>query len=132
VGARERAAVENVPNWKDWAVRVAASYDLFGNGKTALKANLGRYVASAALGFAELFNTLTAQSETRTWVDLDNNRSVLDANGNLQRSEVLGGTANFGQVGGTDRPDPALKREYNWEYGALVRRCSTSCCRACR
>jgi hypothetical protein len=120
VPARDRAAVENVPNWADWAVRLAGSYDLFGDGKTALKANVAKYVAAAALGFAELFNTLTAQSETRTWADLDNNRSVLDANGNLQRNEVVGGTANFGQVSGTDRPDPNLQREYNWETGVQI------------
>ena len=120
VPARDRPAVESVPNWKDWAIRLAGSYDLFGNGKTALKANVAKYVAAAALGFAELFNTLTAQSETRTWADLDGNRSVLDANGNLQRNEVLGGTANFGQVSGTDRPDPDLKREYNWETGVQI------------
>ena len=120
VPARERAAVENVPNWKDWAVRFAGSYDVFGDGKTALKANVGKYVASAALGFAELFNTLTATSETRTWQDLDGNRSVLDAQGNLQRDEIIGGTANFGQASGTDRPDPALKREYNWESGVQI------------
>ncbi len=120
VPARDRAAVENVPNWKDWAIRAAAAYDLFGNGKTALKANVGKYVASAALGFAELFNTMTAQTETRTWADLDGNRSVLDANGNLQRAEILGGTANFGQVSGTDRPDSSLRREYNWETGVQI------------
>jgi hypothetical protein len=120
VPARERAAVKNVPNWKDWAVRLAGSYDLFGNGKTALKANVAKYVASAALGFAEIFNTLTGQSETRTWTDLDGNRTVLDAQGNLQRNEILGGTANFGQVSGTDRPDPNLKREYNWESGVQL------------
>ena len=120
VPARDRSAVENVPNWKDWAIRLAASYDLFGNGKTAVKANVGKYVASAALGFAELFNTLTAQSETRTWRDLDGNRTVLDANGNLQREEIIGGTANFGQASGTDRPDPDLKREYNWESGVQI------------
>jgi hypothetical protein len=120
VGARDRGAVKNVPNWNDWAIRVAGSYDLFGNGKTAVKANVAKYLASAALGFAESFNTLVAQSETRTWADLDGNRSVLDAQGNLQRSEVLGGTANFGQVSGTDRPDPALQREYNWESGVQV------------
>jgi hypothetical protein len=120
VGERQRAAVENVPNWKDWAIRIAASYDLFGNGKTALKANVGKYVASAALGFAEIFNTLTAQSETRTWNDLDGNRTVFDANGNLQRNEIIGGTPTFGQVAGTDRPDPGLEREYNWEYGAQI------------
>ena len=120
VGARERGAVENVPNWKDWAVRFAGSYDLFGNGKTALKANVAKYIASAALGFAESFNTLVAASETRTWQDADGNRSVLDAQGNLQRNEIIGGTANFGQVSGTDRPDPNLKREYNWESGVQI------------
>ena len=120
VTARDRPAVENVPNWKDWAIRLAAAYDLFGTGKTAVKVNASKYVASAALGFAEAFNTLTAATETRTWRDLDGNRSVLDAAGNLQRNEIIGGTANFGQASGTDRPDPALKREYNWEYGASI------------
>jgi hypothetical protein len=120
VPARERAAVENVPNWKDWAIRVAASYDVFGNGKTALKVNVGKYIQSAALGFAANFNTLVGQSETRNWNDADGNRSVLDAQGNLQRNEILGGTANFGQVSGTDRPDPNLKREYNWETGVQI------------
>ena len=120
VAARDRPAVENVPNWHDWAIRLAAAYDLFGTGKTAIKVNASKYVASAALGFAEAFNTMTAASETRTWNDADGNRSVLDANGNLQRNEILGGTANFGQASGTDRPDPALQREYNWEYGATI------------
>jgi hypothetical protein len=120
VPAREAPAVPNVPNWRDWALRLAAAYDLFGTGKTALKVNASKYVASAALGFADTFNTLTAQSETRTWRDLDGNRSVLDANGNLQRNEILGGTANFGQVSGTSRPDPNLKREHNWEYSASI------------
>ncbi len=120
VGVRERPAVENVPNWHTWAIRLAASWDVFGTGKTAVKANVGKYVASAALGYAELFNTLTVQSETRNWVDLDNNRSVLDASGNLQRAEIVGGTPNFGQASGTIRPDPNLKREYNWEYGVSV------------
>jgi len=31
---------------------------------------------------------------------------------------VFGGTSNFGQV--TNRPDPDLKRGYNWEYSAMV------------
>jgi hypothetical protein len=35
--------------YKDWTPKVAAAYDLFGDGRTALKVNLGRYVLGQAL-----------------------------------------------------------------------------------
>ena len=38
-------AVNDVPNWKDINPRLGAAYDLFGNGRTALKFAIGRYVA---------------------------------------------------------------------------------------
>ena len=41
--------IKNVPNWKDVDPRVGVSYDLFGNGKTALKASVGRYVVGASM-----------------------------------------------------------------------------------
>jgi hypothetical protein len=102
----------------DWSARLAGAYDLFGTGKTALKLSAGKYVASEATGFAATFNGMTYATQTRAWVDVDRNGSILDANGNLQFNEVLGGTSNFGQI--TTRPDPALDRGYNWEYDALV------------
>src|SRR5262249_4254857 len=36
IAARNFPAISDVPNWNDWSVRTAVSYDLFGNGKTAL------------------------------------------------------------------------------------------------
>lgn len=118
IQARNFAAIENVPNWSDWSVRAAAAYDVFGNGKTAIKANASKYIASAAAGYAAIFNGMTYSTQTRAWIDLDGNKSLFDAAGNLQFGEVFGGTSNFGQI--TSRPDPDLRRGYNWEYNASV------------
>jgi hypothetical protein len=119
---RNFAAIPNVPNWNDWSVRFAGAYDLFGNGKTAIKANASKYIASAAAGYAANFNPMTycgsCAGATRQWIDFDSNKSIFDAAGNIQFNEVFGGTANFGQV--TNVVDPDLKRGYNWEYSASV------------
>jgi Carboxypeptidase regulatory-like domain len=118
IGARDFPAIPNVPNWNDWAVRLAAAYDLFGTGRTAIKANAGKYVASQAAGYAQTFNGMSGVTQTVTWNDLDRNGTILDANGNIQVNEVGPRTANFGQV--TVRPDPAIARPYNWEYSAVL------------
>jgi hypothetical protein len=119
---RNFPAIPNVPNWNDFSIRLAGAYDLFGNGKTAIKANASKYIASAAAGYAQNFNPMTycgsCAGATRLWVDFDGNRSILDSAGNIQFNEVFGGTANFGAI--TNRPDPDLKRGYNWEYSATV------------
>ena len=117
---RDFPAIENVPNWNDWAVRMAGAYDLFGTGKTALKANLSKYMASEAASYAATFNPMGLSFDIRRWTDLDNNLTIYDANGNIQYNEVAAGTANFGQASGTSRPDPDLKRGYNWEYSVAV------------
>ena len=120
IAARNFAEVPNVPNWSDWAVRLAVAYDLSGDGKTALKANAGKYVASQAAGFAQTFNSMSGSTQTRTWNDANGDKTILNADGSIQTNEVIGGTSNFGQV--TSRPDPDLKRGYNWEYSAQLQR----------
>ena len=64
-------AVYNVPNWKDINPRVGASYDLFGNGKTAIKASLGRYVKPETTDITNRTNPAAALAvqTTRTWDD---------------------------------------------------------------
>ena len=68
VDARHFDRVDNVPNWKDVSPRIGAAYDLFGNGKTAVKASIGRYVSSQGVGIAEANNPAQATviSATRT------------------------------------------------------------------
>ncbi len=120
VGPRDFPAIPDVPNWNDWAVRFAAAYALTGDGKTALKGNVGKYVAAQAAGFAQTFNSMSGSTQTRTWNDANGDRTILNANGTIQTNEVIGGTTNFGQI--TTHPDPELKRGYNWEYSVLIQR----------
>ena len=44
VPARRFAAQNDLPNWNDGSLRVGVAYDIFGNGRTAVKANAGKYV----------------------------------------------------------------------------------------
>ena len=50
VPARSFAGIDNVPNWKDVSVRMGAAFDLFGDGRTAVKGNVGRYIQSEGTG----------------------------------------------------------------------------------
>ena len=118
VVARSFPEIDNVPNWNDWSVRVGGAYDVFGTGKTAIKANVSKYIAAQAAGYAANFNGMSYATQTRAWLDLDRNGSIFDSNGNIQFNEVLGGTSNFGGL--TVRPDPSLARGYNWEYSGSV------------
>jgi len=122
-------AVEDVPNWKDINPRGSLAYDLFGNGKTALKASASRAVMQNSIALANANNpATTVQTQTqRTWSD---------ANGNFVPDCALtNGTANgecgpwqfpnFGSSSPGTRYDPAIMegwgvRPYNWEFSAGV------------
>ena len=85
--------VDNVPNWKDLQPRLGINYDLFGNGKTAVKATLSRYVAQDAIGFSRRFNplTTTVAAATRTWSDRDLGGASLPTNGDwIPQANELG------------------------------------------
>ena len=115
VPARDFPQVDNVPNWRDVTPRMGVAYDLFGNGKTALKASLGQYLGSVGSSIATANNPVTAtvRSATRTWGD---------TNGDYIPQEIeLGPLSNsqFGQSVITSRWSPDLlngwgRRDYNW------------------
>ena len=129
------AAVENVPNWKDLNTRIAAAYDVFGNGKTALKASASRGVEQDSIRYAQMNNpavTLSTQT-ARAWTDNGNFNPDCDlTNGALQDNRASGGdlcgvwlTQSFGSIVPGTRYDAAImdgwfNRPWNWEFSAGI------------
>lgn len=121
VGARDFAAVHDVPNWSNVSPRAGVAYDVFGNGKTALKATVGRYLQGETVSFASANNPVNASVNvaTRTWGDTNGNfipdcdlRAVA---ANLECGPLS--NANFGRTVITTRYADAVRenRPYNWE-----------------
>jgi hypothetical protein len=113
------APVYDVPNWKNTSPRLGVSYDLFGNGRTAIKATAGRYLeAPLLISFTRVANPASAISTnaTRTWAD---------SNGDfLPQANELGAlnNVNFGQSVINTRYDEDVPttRGYNWEVSTSV------------
>ncbi len=75
IGERNFAEVNCVPCWKDWSPRGSAIFDVFGNGKTAIKVSAGRYVTENMLVTADANNPLVTSNPTtnRAWADTNLN-----------------------------------------------------------
>ena len=127
--------VEDVPNWKNVSPRLGVSWDLFGTGRTAVKANIGRYLEGPNLTtFTRRANPAAAivTQATRVWNDSfypagdarrgnfapDCDFIVATANGEC------GGInpSNFGTTNPTVRyaEDALTTRGYNWEGSLAV------------
>ena len=129
VQAFDFARIDDVPRFTDLSPRLGAAYDLFGNGKTAVKVTLGRYVASVGGNTAFLANPTNSmvQSTNRTWSDVNGNY-VPDCDlHNFSPNGECGQIDNraFGTVVVNTRyADDVLKgfgkRLYNWQTSASV------------
>ena len=125
-------------SYNDITPRFGAAYDLFGNGKTAIKVNAGKYLVAAdgSSITGGLLNPLTRVSTTanRTWTDGNNNfRPDCDLlNPQAQDLRPVGGdlcglssNLNFGRPVFSITYDPETitgwgKRAYDWNFGVQV------------
>src|SRR5262249_21839467 len=103
-----------VPIFTDLSPRFGAAYDLFGNGKTALKGSFGKYVQSFSSNLADDYNPMGGGTDTRTWRDLNGD--------DIAQENELGPSTNlnFGKPSSVTRPDPNLKRPYQLLYSGGV------------
>ena len=121
-------AGQEAVSWRDLNPRFGVSYDLFGNGKTAVKASANRYVQGEGTGRASTINPiLSNNSVTRTWIDGNSDRVVQGDPFNPAANGELGPSTNlaFGKPVISFRYDPAWafgfqNRPYNWEFSGAI------------
>ena len=119
VPARSFPEVDCVPCWHDFSPRVGAAYDLWGNGKTAVKFSVGKYVASEQLDLARANDPVvtTVSTVSRSWTD---------PNGDfIPQASELGppNNSNFGRsIVSTRYSDDVLlrNRQYSWQWSAGI------------
>jgi hypothetical protein len=103
--------IKGLTCWKSWAPRLGVAYDVFGNGRTALKASFGKYMTPDVSTMVNLFNPIATFTDTRTWNDTNGD--------DIAQDEEIGpsNNPNFGKI--TNRTlDPNFTREYNYQYSA--------------
>jgi carboxypeptidase family protein len=118
----------------DLSPRLGAAYDLFGDGKTAVKVSLNRYVLAMGpdVSFIQLANPARnlVTSATRTWTD-NNPRDFIPQCDllNVRANGECGplSNQNFGTVVTNLTYDKDTltgwgKRNFNWEFSAGVQR----------
>ena len=131
--------IDNVPNYKDISPRLGASYDLFGDGRTAIKGTLGKYVLAVGTSIAQIVNPMEAiaVATSRPWNDAPfplfglpagNGNRVPDCElANFGANGECGAVRNpeFGTPAITQRFDPDLLegwgiREYQWQGSVSI------------
>lgn len=60
-----------VPTWSDFSPRASVVWDIFGNGKTAVRAGVNRFMTAQTVGFAQLYSPTALTTANLTWQDLN-------------------------------------------------------------
>jgi hypothetical protein len=113
VPARDFAAQNDIVNWNSFSPRFGFAWDLFGDGRTAIKGGLSRYDRLAGITIIQPLNLKNISFQTCPWSDGNTDLRAQVSEIDLTRcSGSLQPTLGYVQEG--------LKRPYQWEYTAMV------------
>jgi Carboxypeptidase regulatory-like domain len=115
VPARDFAEQKDIVNWNTVSPRFGFSWDLFGDGRTAVKGGVSRYDRLAGVNLVQPLNQRNIAFQTCPWDDSNNDLRA-------QNSEIA-----FTRCTGSLQPslgfvDPDLERPHQWEYNIMVQR----------
>ncbi len=99
------------PGWNSVVPRLSVVYDVFGTGKTAIKASASKYMQQQAASLLSNLNPMRLLSEVRTWKDAN--------------VDGVAGDGNWSQSGWARRgrqlyDGSHLAWPYQWELTAIV------------
>ena len=113
---RQFDAIPKATNWSDINPRLGVAHDLFGDGRTAIKGSISRYMRGDTIGMAQNLNPIAASI-------IAAGRSWSDANGDFfpDENELGPLPSSFGQTVIVNNFDDDVRsgfgnRRYNWEY----------------
>src|SRR3954451_16023707 len=91
------------------------AWDVQGNGRTAVKFGIGKYMRAYTTGFQDTYDPNILDTDTRTWVDANNDH--------IAQITELGPSQNktFG-IKAPRRPADGIRRPYQIEMNASVQR----------
>jgi hypothetical protein len=132
--ARSFPGTKGLHDFRDFAPRFGIAYDVFGDGRTAIKASVGKYVAGMALGNPEGVRNYdptaplassagsAPPADRRDWNDRDRQGRNLPTNGDdIAQDNEIGPSNNLNYGLKTFRRlDADAPRGYNIEYVASV------------
>jgi outer membrane receptor protein involved in Fe transport len=115
--------IKGAPDFKGIVPRVSAVYDVFGDGRTAVKVSASRYDQPITLSNVFRVNPLGVVNDTRNWtVCAAGQTSACDLNGDLvPQLNELGISSGF-PFGTANRYAPGLKWPSSNEYNIEVQR----------
>jgi len=109
------AAIDNVKTFNHVVPRFGATYDLTGDGKTVIKANVGRFYFNPGVNLADSVNVNTGtQYAEHVWNDLNNDRVFQNGEQGVEIRR-FGGVANASI-------DPNLRNSYADETSLFIER----------
>lgn len=113
--ARSFPAQNGIIDWKTLSPRFGFSWDVFGDGRTALKGGLSRYDRQQGVTLVQPLNQRNISFRTCPWSD---------ANANLfaDESEIAFDRCTGALTPSLGNVDPDLKRPHQWEYTVLAQR----------